>query len=62
MNLNGEQREPFHESPLFGFGGNTIQIEGTITLSIMLGILPYIAEQFVKFYVVHIESPYMWFI
>lgn len=34
------------------------QIEGTITLSMLLGKIPYIAEKQVKFYVVQVESPY----
>lgn len=58
MNLNGEKMEPCHEAPLFGFGGNAVPIEGMITLSVMLGKLPYLAEGPVKFYVVRIESPY----
>ncbi|XP_074356214.1 uncharacterized protein LOC141695909 [Apium graveolens] len=58
MNLEGEQLEPCNEAPLYAFGGDHIQFEGTITLSVIFGKLPYTSEKQVKFYVVQIESPY----
>ncbi|XP_074355778.1 uncharacterized protein LOC141695432 [Apium graveolens] len=58
MNLAGEQLEPYNEAPLYAIGGHPIQFEGTITLPVLLGKLPYIVEKLVKFYVVQIESPY----
>ncbi|XP_074376860.1 uncharacterized protein LOC141718376 [Apium graveolens] len=58
MNLVGEQLEPYNEAPLYAIGGHPIQFEGTITLPVLLGKLPYTVEKPVKFYVVRIESPY----
>ncbi|XP_074323291.1 uncharacterized protein LOC141660225 [Apium graveolens] len=58
MNLAGEQLEPCNEAPLYTIGGHPIQFEGTITLPVLLGKLPYTVEKLVKFYVVRIESPY----
>ncbi|XP_074374074.1 uncharacterized protein LOC141714454 [Apium graveolens] len=58
MNLTGEQLEPCNEAPLYAIGGHPIQFEGTITLLVLLGKLPYTVEKLVKFYVVRIESPY----
>ncbi|KAL8093495.1 hypothetical protein AgCh_035391 [Apium graveolens] len=58
MNLAGEQLEPCNEAPLYAIGGHPIQFEGTITLAVLLGKLPYTVEKLVKFYVVRIESPY----
>lgn len=58
MNLSGEQLKPCHEAPLFGFGGNSIQIEGTITLLVFLRKYPYNVEKQVKFYVVRVENLY----
>lgn len=58
MNLGGEQMEPCHEAPLYGFGNQPVPIEGTITLSVLLGKAPYTVEKQVKFYVVRVESPY----
>ncbi|XP_074336248.1 uncharacterized protein LOC141673403 [Apium graveolens] len=58
MNLAGEQLEPCNEAPLYAIGGHPIQFEGTITLPVLLGKLPYTGEELVKFYVVRIESPY----
>ncbi|XP_074323187.1 uncharacterized protein LOC141660122 [Apium graveolens] len=58
MNLAGEQLEPCNEAPLSAIGGHPIQFEGTITLPVLLGKLPYTVEKPVKFYVVRIESPY----
>lgn len=37
MNSGGEQLEPRHEAPLYGFGNQPVPIEGTITLNILLG-------------------------
>ncbi|XP_074336973.1 uncharacterized protein LOC141674149 [Apium graveolens] len=58
MNPAGEQLEPCNEAPFYAFGGHPIQFEGTITLPILLGKLPYTVEKPVKFYVVQIKSPY----
>ncbi|XP_074323875.1 uncharacterized protein LOC141660792 [Apium graveolens] len=58
MNLMGEQLEPCNEAPLYTFGWHPIQFEGTITLLVLLGALPYTVEKPVKFYVVRNESPY----
>ncbi|XP_074356738.1 uncharacterized protein LOC141696504 [Apium graveolens] len=58
MNLAGEQLEPCNEAPLYAIRGHPIQFEGTITLPVLLGKLPYTVEKLVKFYVVQIESPY----
>lgn len=58
MNLEGEQLEPCHEASLFSFGGQAVPIEDIITLSIMLGKMPYTMEKQVKFYVVRVESLY----
>ncbi|XP_074378023.1 uncharacterized protein LOC141719544 [Apium graveolens] len=58
MNMAGEQLEPYNEAPLYALGGHPIQFEGTITLPVLLGKLPYNVEKPVKFYVVRIESPY----
>ncbi|XP_074356024.1 uncharacterized protein LOC141695696 [Apium graveolens] len=58
MNLAGEQLEPCSETPLCSFGEHPIQFEGTITLPVLLGMLPYTVENTVNFYVVRIESPY----
>ncbi|XP_074352827.1 uncharacterized protein LOC141691978 [Apium graveolens] len=52
MNLAGEQLEPCNEAPLYTIGGHLIQFEGTITLPVLLGKLPYTVEKPVKFYVV----------
>ncbi|XP_074337068.1 uncharacterized protein LOC141674248 [Apium graveolens] len=58
MNLAREKLEPCNEAPLYAFGGHPIQFEGTITLPVLLGKLPYTVEKPVKFYVVWIEIPY----
>ncbi|XP_074337104.1 uncharacterized protein LOC141674282 [Apium graveolens] len=58
MNLAGKQLEPCNDAPLYAFGGHPIQFEGTITLPVLLGKLPYTVEKPVNFYVVRIESPY----
>ncbi|KAK1363227.1 hypothetical protein POM88_038788 [Heracleum sosnowskyi] len=58
MNLGGEQLEPCHEAPLYGFRNQPVPIEGTITLPIVLGKAPYTMEKEAKFYVVRVESPY----
>lgn len=58
MNLGGEQLEPCHEALLYGFGGPTVPIKGTFTLSVLLGKMPYTVEKQVNFYVVWVESPY----
>ncbi|XP_074347497.1 uncharacterized protein LOC141686357 [Apium graveolens] len=58
MNLAGEQLKLCNKAPLYAIGGHTIQFEGTITLPVLLGKLPYTVEKSVKFYVVRIESPY----
>ncbi|XP_074377175.1 uncharacterized protein LOC141718695 [Apium graveolens] len=58
MNLAGEQLELCNEAPLYAIGGHPIQFEGTITLPVLLGKLPYTVEKLVKFYVVRIKSPY----
>lgn len=57
MNLKGEQLKPCHEAPLYVFGGQAVLIEGTITLSVLLGKMPLNVEKQVKFYVVRVESP-----
>ncbi|XP_074356541.1 uncharacterized protein LOC141696281 [Apium graveolens] len=58
MNLAGEKLEPCNKAPLYTIGGHPIPFEGTITLPVLLGKLPYTVEKSVKFYVVRIESPY----
>ncbi|KAK1351825.1 hypothetical protein POM88_053966 [Heracleum sosnowskyi] len=58
MNLEGEQLDPCHEAPLYGFGNQPVPIKGTITLSVLLGKAPYTIEKQVKLYVVRVESPY----
>ncbi|KAK1392246.1 hypothetical protein POM88_011302 [Heracleum sosnowskyi] len=58
MNLGGEQLDPCHEAPLYGFGNYPVPIEGTITLSVQLGKAPYMIKKEAKFYVVRVESPY----
>lgn len=58
MNLGGDQLESCHEAPLYGFEGQAVPIEGTITLSILSGKMPYNVEKHVKFYNVRVESPY----
>ncbi|XP_074346946.1 uncharacterized protein LOC141685760 [Apium graveolens] len=58
MNLAGEQLEPCNEAPLYAIGGHPIQFEGTITLHVLLGKLPYTVEKPVKFYGNRIESLY----
>ncbi|XP_074377897.1 uncharacterized protein LOC141719418 [Apium graveolens] len=53
--------DPLIINPIIGhlkFGRHPIQFEGTITLPVLLGKLPYTVEKLVKFYVVQIESPY----
>ncbi|KAK1390010.1 hypothetical protein POM88_018188 [Heracleum sosnowskyi] len=58
MNFGGEQLDLCHEAPIYGFGNQPVPIEGTITLSVLLGKAPYTIENLVKFYVVRVESPY----
>lgn len=58
MNLGGEQLEPCHEAPLYGFGNQPVPIEGTITLNNLLRKAPYTVVKEAKFYVVRVDSPY----
>lgn len=58
MNLGGEQPDPCHEAPLYGFGKHLVLIEGTITLSILLGKALYTVKKQVQYYVIRVESPY----
>lgn len=45
MTLGVEQLEPCHEATLYGFENQSVPIEGTITLSVLLGNAPYTVEK-----------------
>ncbi|XP_074337304.1 uncharacterized protein LOC141674496 [Apium graveolens] len=58
MNLAGQKMEPCREAPLEAFGRQHIPCEGTITLPILIGKMPYTVEKLVKFYIVIVETQY----
>ncbi|XP_074322994.1 uncharacterized protein LOC141659950 [Apium graveolens] len=58
MNLARQQMEPCREAPLEAFGGHHIPCEGTITLPVLIGKMPYTTGKQVKFYIVRVESQY----
>lgn len=58
MQLGSVRMNETNESPLYGFGHNMVQIDGTLYLPVTFGTPPLSTTKMVKFYIINTASSY----